>query len=107
MQLDFHHGLLVEGQATPAHGGGLGGVGKGSSAVGMQQESPQASRDRLLRRLGFLAVRRGIGCPEMSAAAGTDPELVRSPRHALARVSHVHLSAAALTADMEFDVGHD
>ena len=42
----------------------------------------------------------------MPAAARADPELVWCPRHAGARVSHVHLGAAALTANVEADVAH-
>jgi molybdenum cofactor cytidylyltransferase len=42
----------------------------------------------------------------MAAAAWTDPELIRRPRHALARIAHVHLGAAALTANLKVTVRH-
>jgi len=42
----------------------------------------------------------------MPSALWTDPELVGGPRHARAGIAHVHLGAAALTADVEIDVGH-
>ena len=42
----------------------------------------------------------------MPAAARADPELIRRPRHAGPRIAHVHLGAAALTPNVEIDVGH-
>ena len=42
----------------------------------------------------------------MPAALRADPELIRRPRPARARVAHVHLRAAALAADVKADVTH-
>ena len=42
----------------------------------------------------------------MAAARVAHPELVGRPRHPRPRVAHFHLRAAALTADVEIDVGH-
>ena len=49
------------------------------------------------------ARRRGVGRPEMTAAPGTDPELIRLPRRARLGVAKVHARAASLAA--EHDVG--
>ena len=54
----------------------------------------------------FVAVGRRVGRPEMTAAPRADPELVGRPRHAGARVAHLHFGAAALTADVQVDVAH-
>jgi molybdenum cofactor cytidylyltransferase len=42
----------------------------------------------------------------MTAALRAYPELIRSPRHAGARISQLHIGAATLAADLTFDVGH-
>lgn len=42
----------------------------------------------------------------MASTAGAHPELVRRPRHAGAWIAHFHVVSAALTADLEVDVGH-
>ena len=50
--------------------------------------------------------RRRVGGPEMPAAARTDPELVGAPRVARGRIPHLHLLAAPLAGDLEFESGH-
>jgi molybdenum cofactor cytidylyltransferase len=42
----------------------------------------------------------------MSAALGADPELVGLPRCARRRIAELHLSAASLTPDVQFDFAH-
>jgi hypothetical protein len=42
----------------------------------------------------------------MATAFRAHPELIRRPRHARARVAHVHLRAAALTPDMAINFSH-
>jgi molybdenum cofactor cytidylyltransferase len=39
-------------------------------------------------------------------AARAHPELIRRPRHARRRIAHFHLGTAALTPDVQVDVGH-
>ena len=57
-------------------------------------------------RLRLVAVGRRIGRPEMPAAARAHPELIRRPRHAGTGIAHFHFGAAALTTDLQVDVGH-
>jgi len=42
----------------------------------------------------------------MAAARVADPELIGSPMVSLTRIPHLHLCAAALTADVEAGVIH-
>jgi molybdenum cofactor cytidylyltransferase len=42
----------------------------------------------------------------VTAAARTDPELIRRPRHARTGIAHVHLGTAALTANLKDTVAH-
>ena len=42
----------------------------------------------------------------MTAACVADPELIRCPGHPRSGVAHFHLGAAALTADVQIEVGH-
>ena len=63
-------------------------------------------RDRLGGRLG-LGRRRAAGRSSRNGgrSAGT-PRTDQVSRHARPRIAHFHLGAAALTADVEIDVGH-
>jgi len=42
----------------------------------------------------------------MTSAAVAHPELIWRPRHAGPGIAHFHLRAAALTTDLDIDVGH-
>ena len=96
-----HHG----GVSPAGCGGMMNGVGR--DAVDVEEErrlgGGGASRYRLRGGL-LLFSRRGVGRPEMTAACGADPELVRRPWPARPGVAHLHLGTAPLTTNVMLEV---